>query len=160
MYKQDQLKPDIDNLDNCTRILSLKYWTSQIMLYRHKKAFTAVPLTNATENSSIFQQNWTELNSFYLNSCLLFISTSSTDEERRRTQEESSTKTEKTSSLSRNCNLPTFIANDTRINLTQPKPSQEKFDLLKSRFIFHNPNRQTLQVCYFYYFSKQSSLIY
>ena len=46
------------------------------------------------------------------------------------------TQQKKLSSLTRDCNLPIFTANETITNLTQYKLSQEEFDLLKASYNF------------------------
>ena len=46
------------------------------------------------------------------------------------------TQQQKLSSLTRDCNLPTFTANETITNLTQYELSQEESDLLKAGLYF------------------------
>ena len=46
------------------------------------------------------------------------------------------TQQKKLSSLTNDCNLPIFTANETITNLTQYKLSQEEFDLLKASYNF------------------------
>ena len=74
---------------------------------------------------------------FYRHSFLLLISTSLQNcVTRNRWRKSLVTQQKKLSSLTRDCNLPTFTATETITNLTQYKLSQEEFDLHKAGLYF------------------------
>ena len=117
-YKKNKLH--IDFLNNCKQLgVYPKFLIFKLPnvsnkdTYQFVKDSFLVPLASAINNYSIVQKNSVYPKTFYLHSFLLQLSTTESLRKSLYTQQK------KLSSLTRDYNLPIFIANETIINLTQ-----------------------------------------
>ena len=117
-YKKNKLH--IDFLNNCKQLgVYPKFHIFKLPNVSNKDTYQFVkdsllaPLASAIKNNSTVQKNSVYPKTFYLHSFLLQLSTTESLRKSLYNQQK------KLSSLTRDCNLPIFIANETIINLTQ-----------------------------------------
>ena len=146
-YKQNKLKLDIDFLNYCKElgmypkflIFKLPNVSNKDALSIHKRLLCSTinkgnkELQHASEELSqsetvLFKQLSTI--DFYI------LNRSITSLNKKLLQKLLNTQHKKLSSMTRNCNLPTFTSNRTITKLTQYELSQEEFDLLKAGLYF------------------------
>ena len=147
-YKKNKLKLDIDfltianNLVSILNSLSLNCRRFLIkMLYQFVKSSFVASSTSVIKNSNIFQKKSVHLKtlSTQLSTIDFYILTKSiTSYNKKSLQKSLYTQQKKLSSLTRDCNLPIFTANETITNLTQYELSQEESDLLKAGLYFQS----------------------
>ena len=114
--------------------LSLNYRMFLIKtLYQFVKDSFVALSTSEIRDTNIFQKNSVYPKTFYLHRFLLLTSTSLQNLSLLKSLY---TQQKKLSSLTRDCNLPIFTANETITNLTQYELSQEESDLLKAGLYF------------------------
>ena len=98
------------------------------------------PSTSVIKNSNIFKKKLSLSENFLstqLSTIDFYILTKSiTSYNKKSLQKSLYTQQKKLSSLTRDCNLPIFTANETITNLTQYELSQEESDLLKTGLYF------------------------
>ena len=146
-YKKNKLKLDIDYLNNCKQLsvypkfllfklpnVSNKYALSirKRLLRRtiNKRNKGLKRLSKELSLSENFLSTQLSTIDFYI------LTKSITSYNKKSLQKSLNTQQKKLSSLTRDCNLPIFTANETVTNLTQYKLSQEESDLLKAGLYF------------------------
>ena len=97
---------------------------------KKKKKKEKKTVSKELSQSRTFLSKQFSTNGFYV------LNRSITSGNKKLLQEVLKHKTKKLSSLTRNCNLPTFTAKKTITNLTHYKLYQQKYDLLKTSLYF------------------------
>ena len=110
------------------------------MLYLFAKDFFVAPSTSVIKSSNILSKELSLSVNFLstqLSTIDFYILTNSiTSYNKKSLQKSLYTQQKKLSSLTKDCNLPIFTANETITNLTQYELSQEESDLLKAGLYF------------------------
>ena len=131
-------------------------------LYQFVKDFFVAPSTSIIKSSNIFQKNCLSVNflSTQLSTIDFYILTKSiTLYNKKSLQKSLYTQQKKLSSLTRDCNLPIFTANETINNLTQYVLFQEESDWLKSGLYFSIQSDKIKKIRNLHYVWQDSSLI-
>ena len=146
-YKKNKLKLDIDFLNNCKHldvypkflifklpivsnkdVLSIGKRLLRSAINKHNKELQH--LSKELSLSENFLSTQLSTIDFYI------LTKSITSYNKKSLQKSLYTQQKKLSSLTRDCNLPIFTANETITNLTQYELSQEESDLLKAGLYF------------------------
>ena len=143
-YKQNKLKLDIDFLKNCKQLVVYpKFIIFKFPNVSNKDALSiSKRLLRCTINKrdkELLKRTQSIRNLFIQTTIyyrLYIIKRSITSHNKKSLQKSLNTHQKKLSSLTRNCNLPTFTSNETITNLTQYELSQEEADLLKVGLYF------------------------
>ena len=146
-YKKNKLKLDIDFLNNCKQlgvhpkflIFKLPNVSNKDPLWIRKRLLRSTIIKRNTELLHLSKELSLSENflSAQLSTIDFYILTKSITSHNKKSLEKSLyTQQKKLSSLTRDCNLPIFTANETITNLTQYKLSQEESDLLKAGLYF------------------------
>ena len=141
-YKKNKLKLDIDFLNNCKQLgVYPKFLIFKLPNVSNKDALSIRKrlLRSAINKRNKELQNLSKELSLSVNFLSTQLSTidfyiltkSITSYNKKSLQKSLYTQQKKLSSLTRDCNLPIFTANETITNLTQYELSQEDSDLLK-----------------------------
>ena len=151
-YKKNKLKLDIDFFNNCKQlgvypkllILKLPNVSNKDALSVRKRLIRSA----INKRNKEFQHLSKELSlsenflSTQLSTIDFYILTKSiTSYNKKSLQKSLYTQQKKLSSLTRDCNLPIFTANETITNLTQYELFQEESYLIKAGLFFFNPTR-------------------
>ena len=146
-HKNNKLKLDIDFLNNCKQLgVYPKFLIFKLPNVSNKDALSVRKrlLRSAINNSNkelrhLLKELSLSVNflSTQLSTIDFYILTNSvTSYNKKSLQKSLYTQQKKLSSLTRDCNLPIFTANETITNLTQYELSQEESDLLKAGLYF------------------------
>ena len=146
-YKKNKLKLDIDFLNNCKQLgVYPKFLIFKLMNVSNKDALSIRKrlLRSAINKRNIELEHLSKKLSLSVNvlstqrSTIDFyiLTKSITSYNKKSLQKSLYTQQKKLSSLTRDCNLPIFTANETITNLTQYELSQEESDLLKAGLYF------------------------
>ena len=146
-YKKNKLKLDIDFLNNCRQlgiypkffIFKLPNVSDEDALSLRKRLFCSAinkrnkELQHLSKELSLYK---TFLSPQLSTIDFYILAKSITSYNKKSLQKSLYTQQKKLSSLTRDCNLPIFTANETITNLTQYELSQEESDLLKAGLYF------------------------
>ena len=146
-HKNNKLKLDIDFLNNCKQLgVYPKFLIFKLPNVSNKDALSVRKrlLRSAINNCNkelrhLLKELSLSVNflSTQLSTIDFYILTNSiTSHNKKSLQKSLYTQQKKLSSLTRDCNLPIFTANETITNLTQYELSQEESDLLKAGLYF------------------------
>ena len=146
-YKKNKLKLDIDFLNNCKQlgvypkflIFKLPNVSNKDALSIRKRLLRSAINKRNKELQHLSKELSLSVNflSTQLSTIDFYILTNSiTSHNKKSLQKSLYTQQKKLSSLTRDCNLPIFTANETITNLTQYELSQEESDLLKAGLYF------------------------
>ena len=146
-YKKNKLKLDIDFLNNCKQlgvypkflIFKLPNVSNKDALSIHKRLLRSAIKKRNKELQHLSKELSLSVNflSTQLSTIDFYILTNSIKSYNKKSLQKSLyTQQKKLSSLTKDCNLPIFTANETIINLTQYELSQEESDLLKAGLYF------------------------
>ena len=146
-YKKNKLKLDIDFLNSCKQLgVYPKFLIFKLPNVSNKEALSVLKrlLHSAINKRNKKLQHLSKELSLSVNFLSMQLSTidfyiltkSMTSYNKKSLQKSLYTQQKKLSSLTRDCNLPIFTANETITNLTQYKLSQEESDLLKAGLYF------------------------
>ena len=146
-YKKNKLKLDIDFLNNCKQLgVYPKFLIFKLLNVSNKDALSICKrlLCSAINKHNKELQHLSKELSLSINFLSTQLSTidfyihtkSITSYNKKSLQKSFYSQQKKLSSLTRDCNLPIFTANETITNLTQNELSQEKSDLLKAGLYF------------------------
>ena len=146
-YKKNKLKLDIDFLNNCKQlgvypkflIFKLPNVSNKDALSIRKRLLRSAINKRNKELQHLSKELSLSVNilSTQLSTTDFYILTKSiTSYNKKSLQKLLYTQQKKLSSLTRDCNLPIFTANETITNLTQYELSQEESDLLKAGLYF------------------------
>ena len=146
-YKKNKLKLDIDFLNNCKQLgVYPKFLIFKLPNISNKDALSVRKIllcSSINKRNKELQHLSKELSlsvkvlSTQLSTIDFYILTKSITSYNKKTLQKSLyTQQKKLSSLTRNCNLPIFTANETITNLTQYELSQKESDLLKEGLYF------------------------
>ena len=146
-YKKNKLKLDIDFLNNCKQlgvypkflIFKLPNVSNKDALSIRKRLLRSAINKRNKELQQLSKELSLSVNflSTQLSTIDFYILTNSiTSYNKKSLQKSLYTQQKKLSSLTKDCNLPIFTANETITNLTQYELSQEESDLLKAGLYF------------------------
>ena len=148
-YKNNKLKLDIDFLNNYKQLgVYPKFLIFKLPNVSNKNALSIRKrlLCSAINKRNKELQHLSKELSLFVNVLSMQLSTidfyilkkSITSYNKKSLQKSLYTQQKKLSSLTRDCNLLTFTANETITNLTQYELSQEESDLLKAGYTFQS----------------------
>ena len=149
-YKKNKLKLDIAFLSNCKQlgvypkflIFKLPNISNKDALSIRKRLLCSAINKGNKQLQDLSKELSLSVNflSTQLSTIHFYISTNSiTSDNKKLLQKLLHTQQKKLSSLTRDCNLPIFTANETITNLTQYELSQKESDLLKAGLYFSIP---------------------